>query len=195
MFKLTRLFILSLILIVVKPASAQFELKSQFNIGNYTPKKNKQIILYGIDFSGYYLFDNSLGLGIYGSGNKVNSAFDTHRIFAVGGEIEWSVFRHWQVKPMVNARLGYCTERSKGQFSIGNKFDRRLEGINTAFHLGLKTNMQKLNHIQFGLSAGAVSYTIKPFSIFGSGGLSFIQYGIQCIYSFETKKQNDYFFD
>lgn len=188
MFKSIGLCVLVFFILGVETSSAQFELKSQINIG-------KQISVYGLDFSGYYLFNNSIRLGVYGSGNKVNSAFDTHRLFAVGGEMEWSLFQYWQVKPLVNARLGYCTERSKGKFSNGTKFDRRKEGVNTALHLGLKTNMQKLNHFQFGLTAGIVNYTLNPFSIFGSGGPSFIQYGILCIYAFESKKQNDYFFD
>lgn len=193
MLKSIKLCILLFSLIGAEKVCAQFELKSQVNFGLYKPNKNKVIQIYGLDFSGHYVFDNSVSFGIYGAGNKVNSTFDIHRIFAVGGELSWSTFQYWQVNPLINVRLGYCTERSKGEYSNGSPFDRRLEGINSAFNIGLKTNIEKLNHFQFGLTAGIVSYKLNPFKIFGSGGPTFIQYGIQCIYSFESKKQSEYY--
>lgn len=156
--------------------TSHFELKPQF----ITTLKNTRILGFGLSVN--YAFNDSFSLGIYGEGLKLYTIFDINRIFAVGGDLEFSFFTDFAVQPIVNMRLGYNTERYKGKYSSGFEVDQRIEGVHALLSLGMKTNIERFNNFQFGLLGGWSEYTNKM-DIFHDG-IGFTQFNIRCIYSF-----------
>lgn len=153
---------------------------------NYFPLDDASYRRYhlGGGLSASYSYKQTVGIGAYFSQNSIRSQEKKHTLFAVGGQVEISFLRATKdffLTPIFINRIGYSKERYLKEDLVYFKNYSYREGITYEYHVGLRSNLEQTQNIQFGLTYGLAVYVEKLLGVFYTSKLSTHQLGAHVI--------------